>query len=218
MADDASEANRLVAQVSLRSTRMGDVPDHLARRYFTDGRGGGLAFYPDAATPVAAFRDRGARLTTARNDPNAIRHMVLIAQHREWAVVLVRGAPEFRREAWMAGRALGLDVRGYRPTERDVQALQRRLTADRDRRENPERPERRRPEPRAPTVTSSGPRAHMRAVEAVVRTRVQNTEDQERILAGARRRLAAWLERGARFEDIASTRWTDRPRAGDRIR
>jgi hypothetical protein len=217
MADDAPDPNRLVAEVSLRSTRTGDVPEPLLRRYFTDGRGGGLGFYPDPTTTTPAFRDRGDRLTTARNDPNAIRHMAQIAQHREWAVVLVRGSPEFRREAWLAGRVLGLDVRGYRPTERDIQALQRKLATDRDRPKDADPPTRRSP-PRDPTVTAPGPRSHMRAVEAVVRARVQDPADQARILAGARNRLAAWLERGAQFDEIATPRRREHARSDGHVR
>jgi hypothetical protein len=58
-------------------------------------------------------------------DPNAIRDMAAIAHHRGWSIVKAQGSAEFRREAWLAGRSLGLEVRGYRPTERDLQDLHR---------------------------------------------------------------------------------------------
>jgi hypothetical protein len=70
----------------------------------------------DAAVNRAAFRDRGDRLA----DPNAIRDMVEIARHRGRSIVAVRGSTEFRREAWLAARQLGLEVRGYQATERDL--------------------------------------------------------------------------------------------------
>jgi hypothetical protein len=200
----AEDPNRLAAVVSRQANRVGDVPDEIQRRYFTDGRGGGLGYYTDATGQTPVFRDRGDRITTARNDPNAIRHMVAIARHREWTVVLVRGAPEFRREAWLAGRVAGLDVRGYRPTERDVQDLQRRLAASRrreassidDRLEQIRRPERGR------DPDGAGARSRLKAVEAVVRARVSDSVEQERILAAARDRVARWLERGASFDPI----------------
>jgi hypothetical protein len=129
---------------------------------------------------------------------------VRIAQHRDWTVILVRGAPEFRREAWLAGRMLNLDVRGYRPTTRDVQDLQRRLEAAR--RGEPDRANDRLDEPRRLArdrlPMGLGGRSRLRAVEAVVRARVSNTVEQDRILASARTRIAQWLERGATFDPI----------------
>lgn len=200
----ADEPNLLAAAGSRPSKRLGDVPEDVQRRYFTDGRGGGLGYYIDATSPAPVFRDRGDRLTAARNDPNAIRHMVRIAQHRDWTVVLVRGAPEFRREAWLSGRLANLDVRGYRPTERDLQDLQRRLDAPRPRQTQPvnERLNETRPPPRAREPDAPGAGSRLRAVEAVVRARVPNTVEQDRILASARGRIAQWLKRGANFDPV----------------
>jgi hypothetical protein len=167
-----------------------------------DGRdGGGLAYFVDATIKTPAFRDRGDRLTAPRTDPNAVRHMIDIATHRGWEIVLVRGAAEFRREAWLAGRVQGLDVRGYRPSERDLQALQRALAARR-----PREGGRRREPP------SLGMSDRMRIVEAVVQDRVRDPADQNRILAKARGRVAAWLERGARLDNTPSRRSRDRSR------
>lgn len=200
----ADEPNLLAAAVSRRSNRLGDVPNEIQRRYFTDGRGGGLGYYVDATSPTPVFRDRGDRITAARNDPNAIRHMVAIARHREWTVVLVRGAPEFRREAWLAGRMADLDVRGYRPTERDLQDLQRRLSAAPRREAQPghDRSDDARRSPAARGPDDGGARSRLKAVEAVVRARVVGRDEQDRILDSARGRIAEWLERGARFEPI----------------
>jgi hypothetical protein len=48
----------------------------------------------------------------------------------------------------------------------------------------------------------------------VVRNRIVEPGDQERILNSARQRLAAWLERGARFEPARPPRAKDRDRGG----
>lgn len=85
------------------------------------GRGGaGLGFYIDAKVTEPAFRDRSRQLVAARSDPNAIRDMTAIAEHRGRTIVVAQGSANFRREAWLAGRTVGTEVRGYRPTERDV--------------------------------------------------------------------------------------------------
>lgn len=177
-----------------RSMRKGDVPDLIRRRYYLDERGGqGLGFYTDARVPAPAFRDLGAKLISRRADPNAIRDMVNVAQHRSWTRVLVRGEPAFRREAWLAAMALGIEARGYAPTDRDRQELQRRLgqPSGKARPELAETDRRRRDD--------ASPLA---VVEAVVRTRIQDRLAQERILETARERIASWLERGASLQPL----------------
>jgi len=188
MPADTDAANTVSPAVKDRSVAPGDVPEALRRRYFLDERGGpGLAFYVDATVKAPAFRDRGGRLVTARTDPNAIRDMMVIARHRQWSIVTVRGAADFRRETWLAGRSLGIEVRGYRPTDRDMQELERRL---------------------APTkLTEQEPHsrsaATLRIVETVVRSRVAERSAQERILTATRERLARWLEQGAHVRPIS---------------
>jgi hypothetical protein len=119
----------------------------------------------------------------------------------------VRGAPEFRREAWLSGRLSNLDVRGYRPTARDVQELQRRLDATRRRETHPvdDRLNDTRRPPRDRGPDDPGARSRLRAVEALVRSRVPSTVEQDRILASARSRIAQWLERGATFDPVKVT-------------
>jgi len=111
----------------------------LRRRYLTENArwGGGLDYYADAAIAAPSFRDRGRELIAIRSDPNTVRDLVAIAQHRGWTRVRVRGAAGFRREVWLAGRVAGLEVDGHHPTERDQQDLARRLER-RIRRLNPD--------------------------------------------------------------------------------
>jgi len=206
MADDPTLPNTLRPGVRNRSVTEGDVPDALRRRYYVDGRGGaGLGFYVDAMVKAPAFRDRGRQLVAARSNPNALRDMTAIAQHRGWSIIVARGSPGFRREAWLAGRTVGIEVHGYRPTERDVQELDRRTAA----RERPAQRSGRQTTGReavhyAPgdAVAEPGVRSRLGVVGAVVRARVPDPQAQERILAGARSRIAQWLERGASFEPL----------------
>lgn len=96
------DRNQIDSEGRGRSMNKGDVPEPLRRRYYLDERGGpGLGFYADARIQTAAFRDLGARLVTPRSDPNAIRDMAAVAQHRGWTVVVVHGGTDFRREAWL---------------------------------------------------------------------------------------------------------------------
>jgi hypothetical protein len=204
MAADPATPNTLKA-TGLRSTAKGDVPDDLRRRYYVDARGGlGVGFYADATIATPAFRDRGDRLVTTRTDPNVIRHLTAIARHRGWAKVTLTGTPDFRREAWLIARAEGLEVRGYRPTARDTQALERRIESQRRReqwsklsdeldqaRANPDRDRYR-----------AGAKSRLDVVEAVVKSRIPDPVVQSRLLEQARARVAGWLERGGRFDEV----------------
>jgi hypothetical protein len=223
MPDETAGQNAIGSGVKDRSTRRGDVPEALMRRYYTDGRGGdGLGFYADARVQTAAFRDRGRELVALRADPNAIRDMLAIAQHRGWSIVTVRGSADFRREAWIAGRSMGLEVQGYRATERDLQDLQRRLDRREDRREvRAERREDRRDRTndertaRRKRREDTAAERQLRVVGAVVRARVEDPERRAQIMEAARNRIANWLERGARFEPSHADRFSapDRQRA-----
>ncbi|MDB5448287.1 MAG: transfer protein [Phenylobacterium sp.] len=207
MADDL---NRLEPAGQGKGGGRGDVPEHIRRRYFTDSaRGPGLGFYTDAAVQTAAFRDAGRRLSTDRNDPHVIRDLVAIARHRGWSTIEVRGQASFRREAWFAARAEGLEVRGYRPTERDTQRL------DRNRERRASRDRNAAPPDRQP-ITADGPQTRFRIVETVVRDRVADPAAQARILAAARSRLADWLERGARFDPLLARRVRSRDESPER--
>lgn len=207
MADSA--LNLIDAASAAPTARPGDVPERLRRRYLTDERQGpGLGFYVDAQVARPAFRDHGRRLTTDRNDPNVIRDLVAIAEHRGWTTISVRGQTAFRRETWAIARAAGLEVRGYRPTERDLQDLARRADRARaDRRTD------RTEAPRASSpLTAAGPRTRLKIVEAVVKDRIVEPAVQARILAAARGRIADWLERGAQFEPTRDRKSADRRR------
>jgi hypothetical protein len=189
---DETTANQIDGAGQGRSRTKGDVPEDLRRRYYLDGRGGlALGFYVDARIQTPAFRDLGGRLTATRTDPNVVRDLVRIAQHRGWAGVTVRGELDFRRETWLAASAANIAVAGYRPSARDQQELERRIAgmARRGERHNAAKE---RPGPARPD-----PAATMRTVETVVRARVAGAGAQERILQAARLRIAGWLERDA---------------------
>jgi len=201
MADEALPPNSLAPSSRARSTSAGDVPDAFLRRYYVNGRGeAGIGFYSDATVLKPTFRDHGWRLQSERSDPGTLRDLAAIAQHRGWSVVVARGAKSFRREAWLNGRTIGLDVRGYRPTERDLQELDRRIgrrtPRDVGRSKQTDSLE------RDGAMASDAVQATLRIVEAVVRSRVAGEPVQARILQRARSRVVAWLERGASFPPL----------------
>lgn len=185
MPDEPAE-DSVAAAGPARSTTPGDAPDRIRRRYLLERRGGDIGFYVDARIDTPAFKDRGKRLATHRADPNAIRDMVAIAHHRGWTTIKVEGAPGFRREAWLQGRLSELEVRGYRPSPRDLQLLERR-------REKPARERRRGPADKADREATA--KATMRVVQTVVQARVEDPAARDRIVSAAQSRLDTWVAR-----------------------
>jgi hypothetical protein len=81
-------------------------------------------YFPDGER---AFTDRGTRLTTLSENTEVVRSLIQIAEARGWTEVTVRGTGRFRKEAWVAARLAGLEVRGYRPSEFEQGHLVRTL-------------------------------------------------------------------------------------------
>jgi hypothetical protein len=97
------------------------VPEEVRRRFVQVKN---RYYFPDGAR---AFTDRGTRLTTSSENTEVVRSLIQIAEARGWTEVTVRGTERFRKEAWLAARLAGLDVRGYRPSEFEQGHLVRTL-------------------------------------------------------------------------------------------
>lgn len=126
--DAAAPSNRLGPAPgpagSRRSTAKGDVPEAVLDRYLVerDLRGRPERFFRDHRAAEPMFRDRGRSLVSDQAYPDAVIDMLKIARHRGWDKVRVFGDPGFRREVWLQAQALGMEVQGHRPRERDRQA------------------------------------------------------------------------------------------------
>lgn len=126
---DAQPANE--NQPDRFSVERGDVPDAIKRRYFAEEPqfSPEVRFFTDARNEQPAFRDAGGKLTVRDSNPDIVRDLVAIAEHRGWKSIEVRGEDDFRRAVWLEAKVAGLEVRGYKPTERDLQELARKLDA-----------------------------------------------------------------------------------------
>jgi hypothetical protein len=115
------EAERPATTSSSAGIPSNAVPEAITKR-FVQVRS--TYYFPDGAR---AFTDRGNRLTTPSENTEVVRSLILIAKAREWNEITVRGTDRFRREAWLAARLAGLEVRGYQPTEVEQAHLVRSL-------------------------------------------------------------------------------------------
>lgn len=103
------------------------IPQSVRDRFVQDGQ---RFYFPDGHL---AFRDYGRRLVTSSENRVVVQGFIEIAQARGWTELSVRGTERFRQEAWRQARAAGLTVQGYRPTDLEQAALERRVAARRAR-------------------------------------------------------------------------------------
>lgn len=73
-----------------------------------------------------AISDSGDMLKTKNADRSTAMDMIELAAHRGWSSMKVKGPEEFRREMWIEGTAQGIEVRGYRPNDKDRAEAERR--------------------------------------------------------------------------------------------
>lgn len=109
------------------SVEAGDLPDAVRKHYYADKAkwSGDPAFFTSAEAKDPAFRDQGRRLVTATESQEVVKDLVAIAQHRGWDRIHVTGSETFRRSVWLEAGQKGLEVRGYKPNDRDLQELDR---------------------------------------------------------------------------------------------
>lgn len=124
---DAAEHTTETEAPPAAITRPGALPDAVAKRYYAEPArfGGFIDYYEGQGAKHPAFRDRGDRLQALQTDPATVATLLAIAKHRHWQAIEVRGDDDFRREVWREAHGLGLEVRGYRPTARDREELER---------------------------------------------------------------------------------------------
>ncbi|PZU72183.1 LPD7 domain-containing protein [Brevundimonas sp.] len=188
-----------------RSLDKGDVPAALLDRYLVerDRQGRPERYYRDHRAREPMFQDKGRSLVARQSYPDTVADMLKVAEHRGWSSLRVAGDDAFRREVWVQAQALGLEVKGHRPTERDRAAAapagreQGPPAADRDR--SPER------KPASRTVE-----ARLAMAAQVVRAMVVDPEMQARLIARAWTRAAPYLERSRDAQDRPSRGGRDR--------
>jgi hypothetical protein len=113
------EEGRRSSAGRVKSRESDAVPDGVRKKFV---RVRNTYYFPDG---VAAFVDRGNRLTTSSENTEVIRSLVAIAESRGWDSITVTGTDRFRKEAWFAAHTAGLDVIGYQLTEFERQRVAR---------------------------------------------------------------------------------------------
>lgn len=71
-----------------------------------------------------AFKVKGNSLISASNDDRVAHGIVMMASAKGWKTIKISGHRDFQREVWMEANLRGIETRGYRPTELDLQQLE----------------------------------------------------------------------------------------------
>jgi len=102
------------------------VPDSVLERFIQIGNN---LYFPDGQE---AFTREDHRLTTRSQNAIVIQSMVAIAREQSQAgTIKVGGTDFFKKEAWFAASLVGLEVKGYEPTEFERERLVRAIAARR---------------------------------------------------------------------------------------
>jgi hypothetical protein len=83
------------------------VPSDIKLKFTQSGR---RYHFKDGAL---AFTDRGNRITSPSENTEVIKTVIAIAKERGWTEIAVSGTERFRREALVAARLAGINVRGH---------------------------------------------------------------------------------------------------------
>lgn len=125
-AEERSELER--APVERRDPQ--SLPDEITKRYYCrKDHLGEQHVYADSKGSREIFQASENRLRTKVDDPQCVKMMLDTAAHRGWSSITAKGSDEFRRETWLEGQARGIEVKGYRPNELDLQELKKREQA-----------------------------------------------------------------------------------------
>lgn len=70
-----------------------------------------------------AFTDKGDRISFNSTNQTAIKAGLQVAKEKGWDSVIAKGSEEFRRDSWLQGQLMGMEVKGFDPTKADFDRL-----------------------------------------------------------------------------------------------
>ena len=81
--------------------------------------------YHDKDSNALRFEDHGKRLSTPVEDRAVIADMISVAAAKNWAQLELKGTDTFKQLAWLEAESRGIQTKGYKPNERDLEQLDR---------------------------------------------------------------------------------------------
>ncbi|MCZ2134598.1 MAG: hypothetical protein LC098_04095 [Burkholderiales bacterium] len=125
---DGKAANKRALNEIIRADAAQGAPDRtmpqeVGKHYHKDGNAMRSAYIPDKIE----FVDRGNRMHAYFPVSSfTVRSMVEVAEARGWKEMEVTGAAKFQQSIYIEAAQRGIGVKGYEPTQKDAEILQRR--------------------------------------------------------------------------------------------
>lgn len=95
-----------------------ELPERLLAAYTVkDGK------FHDPDSNALRFEDHGKKLSTPVEDRKVIGHMIEVAAAKNWHQLELKGTETFKQIAWLEAQARGIETKGYKPNERDLEQL-----------------------------------------------------------------------------------------------
>lgn len=134
-ANEQNDTNRLAERAGAESDYNGQLftereknrQTELMDQVHNQFRVSGNRFHFKDQPNKVAFTDKGPRMVSASNDERVAHAMATMAEAKGWKTIRVSGHPDFQREVWMEASLRGLEVRGFKPQEKDLKELNTRL-------------------------------------------------------------------------------------------
>jgi putative DNA primase/helicase len=123
------QARKTAAAAAARAMR---IPDVVRERFIQIGN---QFHFPDGTD---AFTYEGNRLSTRSENTLVVQSMVAIAHEQGSKTITVGGTDRFKAEAWFAAGLVGMEVKGYQPSDFERERLVRAIAARRGPSENAE--------------------------------------------------------------------------------
>lgn len=79
--------------------------------------------YHDKDSNALRFEDHGKRLSTPVEDRTVIKDMIAVAAAKNWGQLELKGTDTFKQLAWLEAESRGIQTKGYKPNERDLEQL-----------------------------------------------------------------------------------------------
>lgn len=97
-----------------------ELPEKLVGAYIVqDGK------FHDRDSNALRFEDHGKKLSTPVEDRKVIGHMIEVAAAKNWGELELKGTETFRQIAWLEAQSRGIETKGYKPNERDLEQLEK---------------------------------------------------------------------------------------------
>lgn len=83
-------------------------------------------FYKDKPD-IEAFKDSGKKISTKSDAKMISDSMIALAKSKNWDSIKVNGSDKFKQSVWMNASLNGIEVKGYKPTQQDLDQLNKEL-------------------------------------------------------------------------------------------